>query len=604
MQKINILQAMLICLFIAQTKVSAQVKIGGLPGPPVSSAILELDGGGTKAFRLPIVNSKDELGNLPNPVNGLMVYSNHTHSVHVYTNGFWTELKETPTSYFDLPHYGNYLAPNIAVLQVRNATNGGIGLAGEGTLRGIEGQSLTGSGVLGSSENGTGLYGSSNNGTGIYGTSNNGTAISGYSGSNIGILANTLSGKAIWANAGVGTAIRGNATLGTAGYFSNASPVGKALLIDTGRVGIGALIPTAMLDIDATRFAASTAFSINGSNPTMNFKHMGALMSIIQQEDNNMVMGTVIGNPSGKFIVQTVGTVKLQVDGSGRTSIGTNAELLGGMVNINSSILGPTMVLNAATPAISLRTSNVDRAFIDLENGLQIGTMGTVNQTLFTNNLPRLQIAGSNGYAVFNNRLGVGESPSTGKFVVDATGDGVAETISVNDENPLIQLKESGVNKGFLQSTLNDVKIGLSATNSTGRFIIRTGGLDRIFVDNLGNLSIGTDAVAVGYRLNVKGRIMGEEIRIQALANWPDYVFEPAYNLRPLKEVATHIAQYKHLPGIPAADEVAKEGFDVAAMQAKLLEKIEELTLYLLQANDRIEKLEKALVEKQQNNKN
>jgi hypothetical protein len=218
MQKINILQAMLICLFIAQTKVSAQVKIGGLPGPPVSSAILELDGGGTKAFRLPIVNSKDELGNLPNPVNGLMVYSNHTHSVHVYTNGFWTELKETPTSYFDLPHYGNYLAPNIAVLQVRNATNGGIGLAGEGTLRGIEGQSLTGSGVLGSSENGTGLYGSSNNGTGIYGTLNNGTAISGYSGSNIGILANTLSGKAIWANAGVGTAIRGNATLGTAGY--------------------------------------------------------------------------------------------------------------------------------------------------------------------------------------------------------------------------------------------------------------------------------------------------------------------------------------------------------------------------------------------------
>jgi len=218
MQKINILPALLICLFLAHTNVNAQVKIGGLPGPPVSSAILELDGGGTKAFRLPIVNSKDELGNLPNPVNGLMVYSNHTHSVHVYTNGFWTELKETPTSYFDLPHYGDYLAPNISVLKVRNATTNGIGLAGEGTLRGVEGQSLTGSGVLGSSENGTGLYGSSNNGTGIYGTSNNGTAISGYSGSNIGILANTLSGKAIWANAGVGTAIRGNATLGTAGY--------------------------------------------------------------------------------------------------------------------------------------------------------------------------------------------------------------------------------------------------------------------------------------------------------------------------------------------------------------------------------------------------
>jgi hypothetical protein len=65
-----------------------------------------------------------------------------------------------------------------------------------------------------------------------------------------------------------------------------------------------------------------------------------------------------------------------------------------------------------------------------------------------------------------------------------------------------------------------------------------------------------------------------------------------------------HIAQYNHLPGIPAAAEVAKEGFDVAAMQAKLLEKIEELTLYLLNANERIEKLEKALGEKQQTIKN
>jgi len=599
MKKNHFLTGILICLFFFQKATYAQVKIGGVPGPPVSSAVLELDGGGTRALRLPIVNSKDELGNLPNPVNGLMVYSNHTHSVHVYTNGFWTELKETPTSYFDLPHYGNYLAPNIAVLQVRNATNGGIGLAGEGTLRGIEGQSLTGSGVLGSSENGTGLYGSSNHGTGIYGTSNNGIGISGYSGSNIGILANTLSGKAIWANAGVGTAIRGNATLGTAAYFSNASPVGKALVIDTGRVGIGALLPTAMLDIDATRFASSTAFSINGTNPTMNWRQSGVLMSIIKLEENNLLMGTVIGNSLGKFMVQTNGTAKFQVDGLGRTSIGTTSDVLNGMLNINSLIVGPTMVLNAVTPEIAIRTSNIDRAYINYENGLMIGTLPTTNLNLYTNNQPRLEIAGSNGYATFNNRLGIGASPSTGKLVVDAVGDAVTETISVNDENPLIQLKASGVNKGFLQVATDDVKLGLSATNATGKLILRTGGLDRVFLDNSGNLSIGTDAVAAGYRLNVRGRIMGEEIRIQALVNWPDYVFEPGYQLKPLKEVADHIKTYNHLPGIPDAAEVAKEGFDMGAMQAKLLEKIEELTLYLLEANKRIEQLEKTVAQPQ-----
>lgn len=593
MQKIPFLSGILICLLVCQNKSNAQVKIGGIPGPPVSSAVLELDGGGTKAFRLPIVNSKDELGNLPNPVNGLMVYSNHTHSVHVYTNGFWTELKETPTSYFELPHYGDYLAPNIAVLQVRNATNGGIGLAGEGTLFGIQGQSLNGTGIMGVSEFGTGIYGSSPG--------------------NVGIRANTNSGSALWSTATNGTAIRSTVTSGTAisGYAStgttmllnHASTFGKTLIVDTGRIGVGTFTPSGMVDIDNTKFPSITNLSLNGAYPVMGFRINGSWKSEIGQDGNNMVMGTVGGNLSGKFMVQTNGSSKLVVDGSGRTSIGNNAESLGGMVNINSSVVGPTFVMNSSTPEIAIRTSNIDRAFINYDNGLLIGTLPTTNLNLYTNNLPRLEIAGSTGYAVFNNRLGIGASPASGIMVVDGTGDAATETISVNDENPLIQLKASGVNIGFLQVAADDVKLGLSATNATGKLILRTGGLDRVFLDNSGNLSIGTDVVAAGYRLNVRGKIMGEEIRIQALANWPDYVFEPGYQLKPLKEVADHIKTYNHLPGIPDAAEVAKDGFDMGGMQAKLLEKIEELTLYLLEANERIEQLEKTVAQSQKKNR-
>ena len=593
MKKFYLLTGMLCFLIIFHYKSEAQVKIGGIPGPPVSSAVLELDGGGTKALRLPIVNSKSELSGIPNPVNGLIVYSTHTHSIHVYTNGFWTELKETPATFFDLPHYGDYFAPGISVLKVRNATIDGIGLAGEGTLRGIEGQSLNGTGVSGVSEFGTGIYGSSPGNVGIRANTNTGSAL----------WATATSGTALLANVTNGTAFKGYATAGTTVFLNHASTFGKALIVDTGRIGVGTFTPSGMVDIDNTKFPTITNLSLNGAYPVMGFRVNGSWKSEIGQDDNNMVMGTLAGNATGKFIVQTNGSYKFQVDASGRTSIGNAAEALGGMVNINSSIVGPTIVLNAAAPAIAIRTSNIDRAFINWDNGLELGTLSTTNLSFKTNNQSRLAIAGSNGFAVFNNRLGIGATPLTGKLVVNAIGDGVSETITVDDENLVIQLKQSGVNKGFLQVVTDDVKLGLSATNTLGKLILRTGGLDRVFLDNSGNMSIGTEAVAAGYRLNVRGRIMGEEIRIQALANWPDYVFDPGYKLRPLKEVADHIQTYNHLPGIPAADEVANQGFDMGEMQAKLLEKIEELTLYLLEANNRIDQLEKTIAQPKRLNK-
>lgn len=95
------------------------------------------------------------------------------------------------------------------------------------------------------------------------------------------------------------------------------------------------------------------------------------------------------------------------------------------------------------------------------------------------------------------------------------------------------------------------------------------------------------------YLLYVQTGIMTERIRV-ALKNttdWADYVFHKDYHLMNLSEISSYIEEHKHLPGIPSAEQVAKDGIDVAEMNAKLLGKIEELTLYVIKQQKEIEQL-------------
>ena len=97
------------------------------------------------------------------------------------------------------------------------------------------------------------------------------------------------------------------------------------------------------------------------------------------------------------------------------------------------------------------------------------------------------------------------------------------------------------------------------------------------------------------YKLMVKGKMLVEEVKVRLAANWPDYVFAPDYKLTPLEEVESFIQENRHLPQVPSAATVEKEGFELAAMNALLLQKVEELTLYLIEQNKKMEALEKRL---------
>lgn len=127
-----------------------------------------------------------------------------------------------------------------------------------------------------------------------------------------------------------------------------------------------------------------------------------------------------------------------------------------------------------------------------------------------------------------------------------------------------------------------------SATRS-GTFAIQRHGstlgdadwLNSLFIDYSGYVGIGTSSP--DSKLTVGGTVHATEVVVDQTVTQPDYVFDKDYDLSTLKEVKTYIDKNHHLPEIPSAAQVAKEGINLGEMNTMLLKKIEELTLYLIE---------------------
>jgi hypothetical protein len=152
-------------------------------------------------------------------------------------------------------------------------------------------------------------------------------------------------------------------------------------------------------------------------------------------------------------------------------------------------------------------------------------------------------------------------------------------------------------NTGGISKTLTDAQM-----YATTKMSIFSNGNVGIGTENAvakltvnGNVLIGDPSQVTipnaNYKLFVQTGILTEKLKVSIpnTSNWSDYVFASDYQLKSLEDVEIFIKQNKHLPNIPSAIEVVKNGIDVATMDAKLLEKIEELTLYVIELKKEIE---------------
>lgn len=115
---------------------------------------------------------------------------------------------------------------------------------------------------------------------------------------------------------------------------------------------------------------------------------------------------------------------------------------------------------------------------------------------------------------------------------------------------------------------------------------------DKVLIGDINNnISAG---VSNDFKLYVDGGILTTKVKVE-VTPWPDYVFAEGYELSDLDVVATYIEENKHLPGVPSAEEVQNDGVELGEMSAVLLQKVEELTLYMIALKKENEKLKQEI---------
>jgi hypothetical protein len=198
-------------------------------------------------------------------------------------------------------------------------------------------------------------------------------------------------------------------------------------------------------------------------------------------------------------------------------------------------------------------------------DGLKIKQDNTINYQFKT---------GGN-FIVNNGKVGIGTTSPLGKLHIETN----------KWSESLLTLKDSHYSPHQIykfQIESDGLKI---KQDNTINYQFKTGGN---FIVNNGKVGIGT--TTPDSKLSVNGNIHTKEVKVD-LIGWSDFVFEKKYNLPTLTEVENHIKEKGHLKDIPSAKDVEKNGIFLGKMDAKLLQKIEELTLYTIQQEKEIKSL-------------
>ena len=286
-----------------------------------------------------------------------------------------------------------------------------------------------------------------------------------------------------------------------------------------------------------------------------------------QTGSGNIALGleTLFYNTTGSYNV-AVGYESLLYSTTGSNNVGI------GYASSEHNTAGTdnTAIGYAALASNKTGSKNTANGF----ESLYKDTTGSNNVAMGYNALYN-NIVGSNNIAIgyeagqyIANGSSANTSPSTSIFIGT-----YSKSKTASDNNEIV------IGYGAIGNGSNTVVLGSTAITET---ILR------------GNILIGKTAQEnSGYKLDVNGNIRANKMVVNTTG--ADFVFGPDYHLPVLADIRHYIKNYRHLPGIPSAEEMKTNGMDVGTVQTKLLQKVEELTLYVLRQENKIETLEKQI---------
>jgi hypothetical protein len=383
------------------------------------------------------------------------------------------------------------------------------------------------------------------------------------------------------------------------------------IIFRTGDIAAGDGI-TLALDVSSTRFSyyritgptadftiAGITAGIDGRLLTL-FNRSGFSMQLNNEDGTAALADQVMTGTNADVIVPHKGIINLQYDATEqkwivKSSNKAGSTILPGSVwDINSNSIFNTnsgnvgIGTNVPTDKLNVRTTGGNYGITHTAGDVTVGTW------VGTNDFFPGGWIGTKSFHPLNLFTAGGVSRMTiypdGNIIVGDNAIAPFGRFMVRTLNNSYGISHRGEGNNVLATRIGGTSAGIG-TFSLTHMRIFCNSLTALFIAaETGNVGIGTDAPF--NKLEVNGTIRSKEVVVEAI-NWPDYVFDKSYILPSLSSIEKFILQHKHLPNIPSAAEIEKTGLHVGDTQKKMLEKIEELTLYVIGLQKEIDLLKK-----------
>ena len=362
---------------------------------------------------------------------------------------------------------------------------------------------------------------------------------------------------------------------------------------------------TLALDVNAIKFSyyrvegptanftlAGIAAGVDGRQLSL-FNRSGFTMQLNNEDVSAAATDMIVTGTNADISIPNKGIVNLQYDANeGKWIVKSSSKDAVGS-GISFWDTDGTHIYNNNTGNVGIGTiSPLDKLTVETGNNsygiTHRSTLGNILSTRIGGTTAGIDTFSPTDMRIFSGGLSrMIISQTTGQVFIGSDQPAVGTKLTVQTLNNSDGISHIGEGGNILSTRIGGTSAGFGTFSNTNMRIFCNSS-SRIFVAAAtGNVGIGTDNPT--YKLSVLGNIRSNEVVVET--GWADYVFDKKYILKPLEEVEKFILHNKHLPGIPSAAEIKKNGLPLGDTQKRMMEKIEELTLYVIDLKKEIELL-------------